>query len=68
MISPLMIMRPFIVPSLGFRFSIGSTRAIGFPRKVTVIGFPFFCTSFSILMHFALNSEISTVFTMQENT
>src|SRR5947209_12743394 len=63
-ISPLMIMRPRNVPRRRFfsPFPTGSTRAIGSPRNVTVNGFPLFCTSFSILMHFALNSEISTVF------
>ena len=62
--SPLISIRPFSAPSrtrFGC-FATGSTRAIGSPLNVTVNGLPFFCTSFSILIHFALNSEIKTVF------
>ena len=64
MMSPLISIRPFSAPRptrFGC-FAMGSTRAIGSPLNVTVNGFPFFCTSFSILIHFALNSEIRTVF------
>src|SRR5947208_4846803 len=64
MMSPLISIRPFSAPSrtrFGC-FATGSTRAIGSPLNVTVNGLQFFCTSFSILIHFALNSGIKTVF------
>jgi len=58
-----MTMRPLSAPKRlpPGRFDTGCTAANGFPRRVIMTGCRVRCTSFSVAMHLALNSDTSMV-------